>query len=115
MHPILHAPNGQVGIDNFVADDIRLSYLLHLSHLWHGFGEGTILQPTLDLYNVANKANYDPPGGFVTSPLRGVLDGSTGSANGTTPGQRVNHYGLGSGVFSQGVPRALEVGMRLTF
>ncbi|MDP9162126.1 MAG: hypothetical protein M3O09_18115, partial [Acidobacteriota bacterium] len=115
VQPIVLAPNGQVGIDNFVADDIRLSYLLHLSHLWHGFGETTILQPTLDLYNVANKANYDPPGGFVTSPLRGVLDGSIGSANGTTPRQRVNHYGLGSGVFSQGVPRALEVGMRLTF
>jgi hypothetical protein len=109
------APSRQVGIDNFVANDIRLSYFFHLSHLWHAFGEGATLQPTLDLYNVANKANFDPPGGFVTSPLRGVLDGSVGSANGTIPSQRINRYGLGSGVFSQGVPRALEVGMRLTF
>jgi hypothetical protein len=112
---IQHAPPHQVGIDNFVANDIRLSYLFRLSHLWQGFGEGATLQPTLDLYNVANKANFDPPGGFVTAPLRGVLDGSVGSANGTLPSQRINRYGLGSGVFSQGVPRALEVGMRLTF
>ncbi|HMK22405.1 MAG TPA: TonB-dependent receptor [Terriglobales bacterium] len=112
---IPQAPAHQVGIDNFVANDIRLSYLFRLSHLWHGFGESATLQPTLDLYNVVNKANFDPPGGFVTAPLRGVLDGSVGSANGTLPSQRINRYGLGSGVFSQGVPRALEVGMRLTF
>ena len=112
---IAHAPAGQVGIDNFVANDLRLSYALHLSHFWHGLGESTVLEPSLDIYNVANKANFDPPGGFITAPLRGVLDGSVGSANGTIASQRTNRYGLGSGVFSQGVPRALEVGMRLTF
>ena len=115
ISPIQNAPSHQVGLDNFVANDIRLSYLFRLSHLWHGFGEGATLQPTLDLYNVANKANFDPPAGFSTAPLRGVLDASVGSANGTLPSQRINRYGLGSGVFSQGVPRALEVGMRLTF
>jgi hypothetical protein len=112
---IAHAPAGQVGIDNFVANDLRLSYALHLSHLWHGMGESTVLEPSLDIYNIANKANFDPPGGFITAPLRGVLDGSVGSANGTIASQRTNRYGLGSGVFSQGVPRALELGMRLTF
>ncbi|HET7207003.1 MAG TPA: TonB-dependent receptor [Terriglobales bacterium] len=109
------APAGQVGLDNFVADDVRLSYAFRLSHLWHRFSESAELVPTVDLYNVANKANFDPPGGFITSPLRGTLDGSVGSANGTTASQRINRYGLGSGVFSQGVPRALEVGMRLNF
>jgi hypothetical protein len=112
---ISKAPAGQVGLDNFVADDIRLSYRFRLAHLWHRFRENAELTPTLDIYNVANKANFDPPGGFITSPLRGTLDGSVGSANGTTASQRINRYGLGSGVFSQGVPRALEVGMRLTF
>jgi hypothetical protein len=73
-----------------------------------------VLQPSVDIYNVANKANFDPPGGFITSPLRGVLDGSVGSANGTPSSLRANRYGLGSGVFSQGVPRAFEVGLRLT-
>jgi hypothetical protein len=105
----------QVGIDNFVANDLRLSYMFHLAHLWNGFGEATVLEPSVDIYNVANKANFDPPGGFITAPLRGVLDGSVGSANGTTASQRTDRYGLGSGVFSQGVPRAFEVGMRLTF
>ncbi len=112
---IAKAPAGQVGLDNFVADDVRLSYAFRLAHLWHRFGETAELVPTLDIYNIANKANFDPPLGFITSPLRGTLDGSVGSANGTTASQRINRYGLGSGVFSQGVPRALEIGMRLNF
>lgn len=115
MQPIPPAPAGQVGLDNFVADDLRVSYLFHLAHIWHGFGENTVLEPTIDMYNVANKANFDPSGGFITAPLRGVLDGTVGSANGTTASERINRYGLGTGVFSQGVPRAVEVGMRLTF
>jgi hypothetical protein len=115
IQPIKPAPAGQVGLDNFVADDIRLSYAFRLAHIWHGFGEQTTLEPTVDLYNVANKANFDPPGGFITAPLRGILDGTVGSANGTIASARINRYGLGSGVFSQGVPRALEVGLRLTF
>jgi len=109
------APQGQVGLDNFVADDLRLSYAFHVAHLWRHLGEATVVEPTLDVYNIANKANFDPPGGFITSPLRGVLDGSVGSANGTTASQRLDRYGLGSGVFSQGVPRALEIGMRISF
>lgn len=109
------APTRQVGLDNFVANDLRLSYSFHMAHVWRTLGEATVLEPTLDIYNVANKANFDPPGGFITAPLRGTLDGSVGSANGTTPSQRLNRYGLGSGVFSQGVPRALEIGLRLSF
>jgi hypothetical protein len=115
VQPIQLAPAGQVGLDNFVANDVRLSYLFHLSHFWHGLGEQTVLEPTVNIYNVANKANFDPPGGFITAPLRGILDGTVGSANGTTGSQRINRFGLGSGVFSQGVPRAFEIGMRLTF
>jgi hypothetical protein len=115
IQPIKPAPAGQVGLDNFIADDLRLSYAFRLAHLWHGFGEQTVLEPTVDIFNVVNKANFDPPGGFITAPLRGILDGTAGSANGTTYSQRVNRYGLGSGVFSQGVPRAIEIGMRLTF
>ena len=111
------APAGEVGLDNFVANDIRLSYSFHLARLWKGFGEDTALEPTFDLYNVANKANFDPPAGFITSPLRGTLEGIPGSVNGTTGATRPSsdRYGLGTGVFSQGVPRALEVGMRLWF
>jgi hypothetical protein len=109
------APKGQVGVDNFIANDLRLSYQFHLAHVWHGFGEATVLEPMLNVYNVVNKANFDPPGGFITSPLSGVLGGVPGEANGTTYSQRINRYGLGTGVFSQGAPRSLEIGMRLTF
>jgi hypothetical protein len=109
------APKGQVGVDNFIANDLRLTYHFRLAHIWHGFGEATELAPTLNIYNVVNKANFDPPGGFITSPLSGVLGGLPGEANGTTYSQRINRYGLGTGVFSQGAPRSLEVGIRLTF
>ncbi len=112
---ITNAPAGQVGIDNFIADDLRISYPFHLNRLWKGAGEEFVLEPTLDIFNVVNKANFDPPAGFITSPIRGVLDGSVGSANGTTYAQRANRYGLGTGVFSQGIPRAFEIGMRVSF
>jgi hypothetical protein len=112
---ISQAPAGQVGIDNFIANDLRLSWLFRPGRVWQRIGEGVVFEPTLDIFNVVNKANFDPPAGLVTSPLRGVLDGSVGSANGTTYGQRTNRYGLGSGVFSQGIPRALEVGLRVSF
>ena len=112
---IAKAPAGQVGIDNFIADDLRISYPFHVNRLWKRAGEEFVLEPTLDIFNVVNKANFDPPPGFITSPLRGVLDGSVGSANGTTYDQRANRYGLGTGVFSQGIPRAFEIGMRLSF
>ena len=106
-----------VFLHHFVADDIRLSYPIHLGKLWRRFGEQITLEPTLDIYNVANKANFDPPAGFITSPLRGVLDGSAGAVNGATASTRpsADRYGLGTGVFSQGVPRALEIGLRLSF
>src|SRR5581483_131752 len=112
---ITNAPAGQVGIDNFIADDLRISYPFHLNRLWKGAGEEFVLEPTVDIFNVVNKANFDPPAGFITSPIRGVLDGSVGSANGTTYAQRANRYGLGTGVFSQGIPRAFEIGMRVSF
>jgi hypothetical protein len=107
------APAGQVGIDNFISDDLRLSW--KLPDKWLHLPEKIALEPTLDIYNVVNKANFDPPNGIATSTLRGVLDGSPGSVNGTTYNLRTNRYGLGSGVFSQGIPRAIQIGMQLTF
>lgn len=44
-----------------------------------------------------------------------ALDGSQNSVNGTTGANPSNRYGLGSGVFSVGIPRAIQFGLRLTF
>ena len=92
-----------------------LFYEYNHSLLWHVLAEKTTLEPTLNVYNVVNKANFDPPGGFITAPLSGVLGGAPGEANGTIYSARINRYGLGTGVFSQGAPRSLEIGARLTF
>jgi hypothetical protein len=107
------APTRQVGLDNFISDDVRLSWRLptHLLHLPESFE----LEPTLDIYNVVNNANFDPPNGIATSTLRGVLDSGPGSLNGTTPNLRTNRYGLGSGVFSTGIPRAFQIGLQMSF
>jgi len=104
------APQGEVGLDNFVADDLRVSWPFHIGH-W----ERLSLTPSVDVFNVVNKANFDPPNGLNTSTLRGALSGTPGSLNGTTYANRTNRYGLGSGVFSQGIARALQFGLRIEF
>lgn len=101
-------PSGHVGVDNFVADDLRVSWELR-GRKFH-FREGLILEPSVDIFNVVNKANFDPP----QQLLRGNLSGTPGSVNGTTVTNRFNRYGLGSGVFSVGIPRAIQFGLRLT-
>ena len=104
------APRGEVGLDYFLANDLRLAWNLRPGHLLR-VPETVTIAPTLDIFNVVNKTNFDPPLGT----LSGVLSGAPGSVNGTTYASRVNRYGLGSGVFSQGTPRALEVGIRVSF
>ncbi len=65
----------------------------------------------IEVFNLFNIGNYDPPG----SRLSGVLSGAPGSINGTTPGTRSNRYGLGSGSFAPGLPRAFQFGIRVEF
>jgi len=111
---IVTPPAGQVGIDNFIADDLRISWPIHPSR-WLHVPETIAFIPSVDIFNVVNKANFDPPTGLNTSTLRGTLDGTPGSLNGTTYADRTNRYGLGSGAFSQGIPRAVQFGLRLDF
>ena len=108
------APVGQVGLDYFLSDDIRLAWPIRFGKLLH-LSDAYQLLPTVDIFNIINKPNFDPPSGLNTSALRGSLDGTVGSVNGTTYSQRTNRYGLGSGVFSQGIPRALQFGLRIEF
>jgi hypothetical protein len=104
------APKGEVGLDNFIANDLRLSWRIHAPRF-----ERVSLIPSIDIFNVVNKANFDPPNGLNTSTLRGSLSGTQGSLNGTTYSERTNRYGLGSGAFSQGIPRAVQFGLRIDF
>ena len=104
------APPGQVGLDNFIANDLRVSWPFHIGRF-----ERFKVEPSIDVFNVVNKANFDPPNGLNTFTLRGALSGTPGSLNGTTYSERTNRYGLGSGVFSQGIARAIQFGLRVEF
>src|SRR6185369_13570012 len=98
------APQNQVGLDSFINTDIRLSWTYKIK-------ERVSIQPMIEVFNLFNVANFDTPG----NRLGAFLDGSPGSINGTTPALRNNRYGLGSGSFAPGIPRAFQVGIRVDF
>ncbi|HKQ73055.1 MAG TPA: TonB-dependent receptor [Blastocatellia bacterium] len=98
------APNDQVGLDPFFNTDVRLSWTYKVK-------EGVTIQPIMEVFNLFNIANFDTPG----NRLGGLLDASPGSINGTSPGLRNNRYGLGSGSFAPGLPRAFQFGIRVDF
>jgi hypothetical protein len=103
-HPIDLAPNGQVGLDPFYNTDVRLSWTYKIK-------ERVSIQPMIEVFNLFNIANFDSPGGRMGA----FLDGAAGSINGTTKANRSNRYGLGSGSFAPGIPRAFQLGLRLEF
>lgn len=105
------APNGQVNMGGLYTSDLGLTYVVRLSRLWSKFGEDATFQPSVTVYNLTNSSNYD----FANNPLIGILNGSTGSVNGTTYTQRTNKVTVGSGVFGLGGPRVFEFGARFTF
>lgn len=72
------------------------------------------LEPSISIFNVLNFAN------FAISPdtrVNGILSAaSPGTTNGTAYADMdAIRAGLGSGTFSQGAPRQLEYGLRITF
>lgn len=105
------APSGQVNLGGLFDTDLGITEVIHLSRFWSRFSEAATLQPSITFYNLTNSANYD----FPSNPLSGILNGSVGSLNGTTYGQRTNRVTLGSGVFGLGAPRMLEFGAKFTF
>jgi hypothetical protein len=102
--PISLAPANQVGLDWFLNTDVRVSKIFTIR-------ERVKIQPMVEVFNLFNFGNYDPPGNRLTA----FLDGSAGSINGTTPGNRSNRYGLGSGSFAPGIPRAVQFAIRVDF
>jgi hypothetical protein len=103
-HLVERAPIDQVSLDSFINTDVRLSWAYRVK-------ERVSIQPMVEIFNIFNVANYDTPGGRLGS----FLDGASGSINGTTPGLRRNRYGLGSGSFAPGIPRAFQFGIRVDF
>lgn len=102
--PISPAPGNQVGIDSLINTDIRLSKTFT-------FKDRLRIEPMVEIFNLFNVSNFDPPGNRLSS----FLDGSVGSINGATPLNRNNRYGLGSGSFAPGIPRAFQFGVRVGF
>jgi hypothetical protein len=102
--PIPLAPADQVGLDAFSTTDVRVSRVISI-------GERLRIEPMVEIFNLFNIGNYDPPGNRLSS----LLSGASGSINGTTPGARSNRYGLGSGSFAPGLPRAFQFGVRIDF
>jgi hypothetical protein len=98
------APSNQVGLDSFINTDVRLSWIYKVKERFE-------IQPMVEVFNLFNFANFDTPGNRLTA----FLDGSPGSINGTSPDLRSNRYGLGSGSFAPGIPRAFQFGVRVGF
>ena len=102
--PVDLAPANQVGLDWFSTTDVRVSKVFTIK-------ERVKIQPMVEVFNLFNFANFDPPG----NRLSAFLTGAPGSINGTTPGTRSNRYGLGSGSFAPGIPRSFQFGIRVDF
>lgn len=95
------APSNQVMNDSFLTTDVRLSKTINVG------GERVRIVPTFEVFNLFNVANY--------GVLSGSLTGSSGSINGTPQNLRTNLLGLGSGSFSQGIPRSVQFSIRVDF
>ncbi|MCM3904444.1 MAG: TonB-dependent receptor [Pyrinomonadaceae bacterium] len=102
--PVPLAPADQVGLDSFSNTDVRISKVFTIR-------ERVKIQPMVEIFNLFNIANFDSPGGRMGS----LLSGTSGTINGTTPANRTNRYGLGSGSFAPGIPRAFQFGIRVDF
>jgi hypothetical protein len=104
---IATAPPGEVNMGGLFSADLGVTYIAKIR-------ESITLQPSLTFYNVTNSQNFDQ--GNVL--LSGILDGSSGAANGTLPGsvgREATRVLLGSGVYGNGGPRVIEFGLKVTF
>lgn len=100
------APANQVFNDSFITSDLRISRAINIA------GERVKIEPAVEIFNLFNIANFD-----TLAPLTRdiLLSGTSGAANGTIPANRTNLLGLGSGSFSQGIPRSLQFALRVSF
>src|SRR6266566_1845702 len=101
---VRRAPDGQVCLDSFITTDVRIARPFKLRR------ERITIEPALEWFNLFNVANYDLP----DNKLRGALDTSVGSLNGTTASNRPNRAG-GTGSFVLGAPRSWQLALRISF
>ena len=102
------APSNQVGLGWLRAFDFKFSWIGRKSIGDHIFE----LQPSVGFFNLFNFSNFDLP----PNTLNGVVDGTPGSINGTSPADRIaNRVGIGTGVYGLGSPRAIEFGLQISF
>jgi hypothetical protein len=99
------APPNNAGLSWLRTLDLMLSFPIKV-------GDRLRFEPQVSAFNILNYANFDSPG----ARLGGILNGLPGEANGTSTTERITNRVLpGSGVFSQAVPRQVEVGIRIVF
>jgi hypothetical protein len=107
MPVVADAPAGESNLGWLKTIDVRLTYPIHL---W----AGVVISPSISAFNAFNFGNFDKG----INLLSGILSGAPGSINGTTAangGHEATRVGLGSGVNTQGAPRQLEYGLRISF
>lgn len=94
----------------FRSFDANVGYPIHLKWL----GEGTVITPTVAMYNVFNMANSSSVGGTVLA----VGDSNTNQVNSAyTWANTANEYRTtrNSGTFDQGGPRTTEFDLKIEF
>ncbi len=105
---------GQLTPGAFWDSDVKISKTIQV-------GEHLTITPDIQCYNVFNVGNYDPPGdimggGIATGYNPALLGfGNAGSITDTTGLNRVRKYGLNTGVFAEGIPRAFEGELSFSF
>jgi hypothetical protein len=104
--PIATAPANQVDFSWLRALDMKVAWR-------HTFKERLTVEPSVGFYNLLNFANFNLPP--VT--MSGLLTGTPGALNGTTPADNNAGFrvGNGTGVYAVGAPRQIEWGLRFTF
>ncbi|TAN24229.1 MAG: TonB-dependent receptor [Acidobacteria bacterium] len=98
----------QIMPDAFMDTDLTLAKDIKM-------GDRFTLTPEIDVFNLFNVGNYDPPGnvmggslGVGYSPATAGNYGSPDSLTNTTRLGQFNKYGLNTGTFASGIPRAFQ-------
>jgi hypothetical protein len=100
------APAGQVNYAWLKSFDFNLKWRYMIK-------ERVTIEPSVNIFNLFNFANFDLPSNAITGLLTGP---TTGSVNGTTSVEHESYrVGRGTGVYALGAPRQTEFGLRIEF